>query len=245
MGLKIANIDEGITMADITLYAFPTGPGFFNFSPYCCKVEVLLKLADLPYQVAMPEDYKSFSKGKLPVLQDGIHNVQDSEFIRYHLAAEHGCTLDQGLSETDKAIGHAVCRMLDERTINAILWTRWVEDAGWNQIRSIFFAGQPDESAEYVRTLMTEGIRGSGFGRHSTEEMKTLVAEDLKALATLLGDRSFFLSDQPTYLDATIFGFVANLYGTPFDVWTKDLVSDHPNLMDYFGRGMKRWFPKA
>ncbi|MEX0298886.1 MAG: glutathione S-transferase family protein [Kordiimonas sp.] len=231
-------------MSDIILYAFPTGPGFFNFSPYCCKVELLLKMAGLSYQTVMPEDYKSFSKGKLPVLQDGDHMIQDSEFIRYYLAAEHGQTLDQGLDDTNKAIGHTVCRMLDERTINAILWTRWVEDAGWNQIRPIFFAGQPDESAEYVRTLMTEGIKNSGFGRHSTNEMKSLVAEDLKAVATLLGDRLFFLSDQPTYLDATIFGFIANLYGTPFDVWTKELVSLHPNLVEYFNRGMELWFPQ-
>lgn len=232
-------------MSDITLYAFPTGPGFFNFSPYCCKVEVLLKMAGMPYETAMPEDYKSFSKGKLPVLRDGDQVIQDSEFIRLYLADTYGLAFDEGLSETEKSIGHAACRMLEERTINAILWTRWVEDAGWAQLKPAFFAGQPDEAAEYLRNLMTEGIKNSGFGCHSSTEMKTLIAEDLSTLSALLADSSYFLSEQPTYLDASVFGFVANLYGIPFDLWTKELVSKHENLVAYYNRCMERWFPLA
>ncbi len=231
-------------MPNVILYAFPTGPGFFNFSPYCCKAEVLLKMSGISYETIMPEDYKSFSKGKLPVLEDGSSLIQDSEFIRCHLAEKYGHTLDAGLDDTKKAIGHAICRMLDERTINAILWSRWAEDTGWMQIRPVFFAEQSEEAAEHLRSLMTEGIKKSGFSRHSTDEMKTLITEDLQAISTLLSQKPFFLSDHPTYLDATIFGFIANLYGIPFDLWTKKLVSNHKNLTDYYERCMTLWFPQ-
>lgn len=232
-------------MTDITLYAFPTGPGLFNFSPYCGKVDILLKLAGLPFTTEMPEDYKSFSKGKLPVIKDGDDIIQDSEFIRHHLAEKYDAPLDTGLTAEAKAIGHAICRMLDERTIHSIVWTRWAEDAGWAQIRPIFFEDQPDEEANMMREQVTEAIRGAGFGRHSTEEMKTLIREDLKAISDLLGEQEFFLSNQATYLDASIFSYIANLFGTPFEGWTKELVAEHQNLVAYFERGMALWYPDA
>jgi len=232
-------------MTDITLYAFPAGPGFFNFSPYCGKVDILLKMAELPFITEMPEDYKTFSKGKLPVIKDGDDIIQDSEFIRYHLAEKYGASLDGGLSDDAKAIGHAVCRMLDDRTFLALIWARWVEEAGWAQIRPMFFAEQSNEEAEGARLQVKEGIKGAGFGRHSTEEMKTLVREDLKAIAGLLGEQEFFLSNKATYLDATIFSFIANLYGAPIKIWIQDEVAKHQNLMDYFDRGMTLWYPDA
>ena len=232
-------------MTDITLYAFPAGPGFFNFSPYCGKADILLKMAKLPFTTEMPEDYKVFSKGKLPVIKDGGDIIQDSEFIRYHLVEKYGASLDEGLSDEAKAIGHAACRMLDDRTILALVWARWIEEAGWAQIRPIFFAKQSDEETEDARRQIKEGIESAGFGRHSTEEMKVLISEDLRAVADLLGEQEFFLSNKATYLDATLFSFIANLYGAPIKTWLQDEVAKYQNLVDYFGRGMKLWYPDA
>jgi len=232
-------------MTDITLYAFPTGSGLFNFSPYCGKVDILLKMANLPFTTEMPIDYKTFSKAKLPVLKDGDTIVQDSEFIRYYLAEKYDYSFDAGISAEAKATGHAVCRMLDDRTALAMVWARWVEDAGWAQIRPMFFIGQPDDVAEGARAQVKLGIEGAGFGRHSHEEMKTLVREDLKAISILLGEQEFFLSNTPTYLDATIFSFIANLYGTPVKTWLEVEVAAHQNLVDYFHRGMALWYAEA
>lgn len=230
---------------DITLYAFPTGPGFFNFSPYCTKVEILLALAGLEFSLEMPEDYKTFSKGKLPVLKDSDSIIEDSEIIRLHIAEKYGKELDGSLSTTAKATGHAVCRMLDERTSYGLVWTRWAEDAGWAQTKPIFFEGMPDEAAEGMRAQVTESLETIGFGKFTKEEQLTLIRADLKAVSDLLGDREFFLSDEPTYLDATIFGHIANLYGTPIRSWTNELVAEHQNLVAYFNRGMARWYPNA
>lgn len=230
---------------DITLYAFPTGPGFFNASPYCTKAEILLGMAGLEFSTEMPEDYKAFSKGKLPVLKDGEQIIEDSEFIRLHIANKYGKELDGQLTHADKATGHAICRMLDERTVYGLVWTRWAEEDGWAQTKPLFFADAPDEVAEMMREQCIEGTKGVGFGNFTTEEMKTLIASDLKAVSDLLGDREFFLSDEPTYLDATIFGHLANLYGHPIKGWPVDLVAEHQNLVDYFNRGMAHWYPNA
>ncbi len=230
---------------DITLYAFPTGPGFFNFSPYCTKVEILLAEAGLEFSQEMPEDYKSFSKGRLPVLNNSGKIIEDSEIIRLHLIEKYGKELAGSLTTADKATGHAICRMLDERTIYGLVWTRWAEDEGWAQTKPIFFADVPDEVAETMRKQCIEAVETIGFGKFTKEEMLTFIRADLQAVSDLLGGREFFLSDEPTYLDATIFGHIANLYGSPIRSWTNELVSEHENLVNYYNRGMARWFPNA
>lgn len=230
---------------EMTLYAFPTGPGFFNFSPFCTKAEILLALAGLNFTVEMPEDYKAFSKGRLPVLNDGGQIIEDSEIIRLHIAKKYGKGLDGSLTTADKATGHAVCRMLDERTIYGLVWTRWAEEAGWSQTKPIFFEDTPDDIAEGMRSSVIEATESVGFGKFTLDEMQTFIRGDLKTVSDLLGDREFFLSDEATYLDATIFGHIANLYGTPIRSWTNELVAEHQNLVAYFNRGMARWYPNA
>lgn len=227
------------------LYAFPTAPGFFNLSPYAIKADIMLTMSGLAYETVTPEDHKVFPKGKLPVLKDGDQIIEDSEFIRLYLADKQGKTLDGTLTDADKAIGHAICRMLDARTSQAMIWSRWVDDAGWAQTKGIFFRDVPEEAAEEVRGVIRAGIESSDFGLHSLEEKKQLIASDLAAIATLLGDRDWFLSDDPTYLDATLFGFIANLYGSPIRTWTSELVAEQASLVAYFERGMQRWYPEG
>ncbi|NVJ98667.1 MAG: glutathione S-transferase family protein [Alphaproteobacteria bacterium] len=229
----------------ITLYAFPTAPGFFNGSPYCGKVDILFKMAGIDFTTEMPEDYKVFSKGKLPVIKDGDAIIQDSEIIRYHLAETYGHSLDEGLSAEAKATGHAVCRMLDDRSVLGLVWSRWVEDEGWAQTKQIFFEGDPTGEGEVVRGNIREGLTGAGFGLHSEEEQRRFIKEDIDAIAALLGDREWFLSDTPTYLDATVFSFIANFYGSPIRTWIAPLVAAHDNLVAYFERGMARWYPEG
>lgn len=230
-------------MTDLTLYAFPTAPGFFNGSPYCSKAEILLQMAGLDFTILMPEDYKAFSKGKLPVLKDGDDIIEDSEFIRYHLAEKYGATLDDGLTAEAKAIGHMTARTLDDRTILGLVWSRWVEEEGWAQTKQIFFEGDPNGEGEVIRSNIREGLTGAGFGRHSSDEMRRLIKEDIDAVAELLGDQEWFLSNKPTYLDATVWAFIANFYASPIQTWLGPMVAAHDNLVSYFERGMARWYP--
>ena len=232
-------------MTSLTLYAFPTAPGFFNPSPFCNKVEILLKLAGLDFETVMPEDPRGFSKGKLPVLKDGDEIIEDSEFIRLYLIEKYGATLNGGLSDDSKAVGHAVCRMLDDRTVHGLAWSRWVEDEGWVQAKEIFLQGDPDGIGAPMRREMREGYTFSGFARHSTDEQRQLIKSDIDCLATLLGDQEWFLANQPTYLDATVFSFVANFYASPIKTWPIPLVAAHPNLVASFRLGMQRWYPEG
>jgi len=232
-------------MTSITLYAYPTMPGFFNGSPFCGKADILLKEAGLDFTTVMPENPKGFSKGKLPVLKDGDEIIEDSEFIRLHLIEKYGATLDRGLSVEAKAVGHAVCRMLDERTVYGLAWSRWVEDEGWVQAKEIFLGGDADGIGEPMRREIREGYTFAGFGRHSAEEQRQFIQSDIDCVATLLGAQEWFLANQPTYLDASVFSYVANFYASPIKTWLIPMAAKHDNLVAYFERGMERWYPEG
>lgn len=234
-----------MTTSALSLYAFPTGEGMFNMSPFCCKADVLFQIAGIDYEPITPEDFKVFSKAKLPVLQDGDEIIQDSEIIRQHLEAKHGADFDGALTFEQKAIGHMLCRMVEERTRYGLLHSRWHDDAGWAQTCAIFFADAPEGLADIVREQVRETLRLDGFGRHSDDEIRAFLNADLTALAQVLGDNDFFFGSEPTFIDATAFGLLANFYASPVRTWTTELVASHPTLKAYVERGLARWYPKA
>ncbi|WP_262695837.1 glutathione S-transferase family protein [Kordiimonas aquimaris] len=231
----------------LTLYTFETPQGFFNMSPFCVKADILLKMANLPFNTELPEDYKVFSKGKLPVLKDGDTIIQDSEFIRRHITDKYGETLDGNLTAQDKATGHALIRMLEERTIMGLVQGRWIEDAGWEVLEPLFFgelpANERTEVGKTVREQVSESLKSNGFGQHTHDEQHILLSADIAALATLLNNRDWFFSDQPTYIDAAVFGMLVNFYAAPVPTPMAALMAAHDNLVAYVNRGLEQWYP--
>ena len=218
-------------------------------SPFCVKADILMKLAGLQFKTELPEDYKVFSKGKLPVLKDDDGIIEDSEFIRSHIANQYGQTLDGILTEQDKATGHALTRMLEERTIMGLIQGRWVDDAGWQVLEPLFFGELPaterSAMADTVRKQVSESLQSNGFGKHSRSEQRTLLSADIAALAIMLADKPWFFSDEPTYIDAAIFGMLVNFYAAPVPTPMTALVAEHSNLVTYVQRGLALWYPDA
>jgi len=231
--------------APLQLCAFPTGEGMFNLSPFCTKAEILLRMAGLAHEIVMPEDFTAFPKAKLPVLMDGDTMVEDSELIRLHLERNHGARFDAGLTAVQKAIGHALCRMVEERTRYALLHARWQGDEGWAQTKAIFFADAPEEVAEGVRDEVRKTLHLNGLSRHSDEEIRDFVRQDLAALTTVLGADDWFFGAEPTYIDACVFGLLANMYCAPISTWTSAVVGEFPALTAYVNRGLERWYPAS
>ena len=235
--------EENKMTEKLTLFVFPTGEGMFNLSPFCTKAEIILRMSGLDYELRAPDDFKQFPKEKLPVMRDGKTLVEDSELIRLYLEGTHGVRLDGDLTDREKAMGHALCRMVEERTRYALLHSRWHDDAGWAQTRSIFFAGAPEEIAEGARARVRETLYLDGFGRHSDSEIRAFIRADLEALSAVLGEDEWFFGSEPTYIDASIFALLANFYASPVKTWTADLVREFPKLEAYVLRGLARWYP--
>jgi Glutathione S-transferase N-terminal domain len=61
----------------IILHTMPGTPDLESISPFCMKVEVHLKLQQVPYHAKMGDPRKA-PKGKMPVIGDGTAKIPDS-----------------------------------------------------------------------------------------------------------------------------------------------------------------------
>ena len=53
----------------VKLYQFPSAWGLPNPSPFCMKLEVFLRLAEIPYEIVTWPDPRKAPKGKLPFIE--------------------------------------------------------------------------------------------------------------------------------------------------------------------------------
>ena len=82
-----------------------------------------------------------------------------------------------------------------------------------------------------ARRRVRSQIWGQGMGRHTEPEIYELGRKDLDALSDFLGDKTWFLGDQPTTLDGLGFGLVANIVWVPIESPLKEHVKTLPNLI--------------
>lgn len=232
----------------ITLHQFDPAFGLPNASPFCMKVETWLRMAGLPYQA--PDMSLSAlgkaPKGKMPYIVDGDKTLADSTFIIEYLKATHGDPLDGWLTSEQRAIALAFQRLMEENLYWAVLYTRWFTGRGWALTRPAFFGKLPILLRWIVPPLARRGLRqqfhGQGMGRHSEADIMAIGQRDITALAEFLGDKPYFLGEQPCTLDATAYAFLANLLWAPLDTPLKQHAQQYPQLEAYCQRMRKRYY---
>lgn len=230
----------------ITLYQFAPCWNLPNASPFCMKVENYLRMANLPYRTQVVLNPAKAPKGKLPYIVDGTHTVADSSFILDYLKTTYGDDLDKHLGSTERAQSLALQRLLEEHLYWCAVYDRWAVDENWAHVKPAFFGALPPVVRDLVAALARRGqlqeLRGQGIGRHTAEEVYVLGKADLTALAVALGDKSYFLGEQPTSFDATAYAFVANLLWTPLDSPLTRHVRSLDSLTAYGERMKQRYY---
>ncbi len=230
----------------ITLYAFGPLFGLPDPSPFVLKTHVQLMMSGLPFDVGQG-GRETAPKGKLPYIADDGVLVGDSTLIRDHLERRHGVDLDAGLSPREKAVAWSVEKMLEEHLYWAIVLARWADDANFAKGPALFFEAVPAPARESVRAAGRKGVlanaEAQGLARHSGEELDTMSARSLSALAELLGQGPYLMGDKPCGADATAFAFVAAASTPYFEATVRRQVEGHPNLVAYRDRMMGQYFP--
>ncbi|XP_042867424.1 isoprene-epoxide--glutathione S-transferase-like [Penaeus japonicus] len=61
------------------------------------------------------------------------------------------------------------------------------------------------------RWKIMRDLRVQGMGKHSPEEVEDMVKKDLAALSLYLGEKPFLMGKEPSEVDCTVFGFLAQL----------------------------------
>ena len=230
----------------ITLFQFPRMFGIPNLSPFCCKLETWLRIAGVPYQVIDTPDPRKGPKGKLPFIEDAGIRIADTSLIIDHLVRTRGMDPDARLDAAQRAIALLVQRTLEEHYAFILAYTHLVRDEGWQHTRARF-----DSVPAIVRPLVGSVVRmrvkkmlwKQGILRHSHEDIIESALRDWRAVLTVMCDGPFFFGNEPTGVDAIVFGALATSVLTPIESPIRDFLRSQPACVAYAERMRARFFP--
>jgi glutathione S-transferase len=234
----------------IQLFAFGTGWGvpFATAAPFPLKLATWLRMAGLPFDFVVANDPNKGPKGKSPWIEyDGVR-MGDSSLIIEHLKERFGINLDAHLNAHQRAVATCVQRMLEEHYHQCFEHQLFFGQGGAQRLQE-FAASIPVPLRWLVPTVLkrafSKQLYERGMGRHSQDVIIEQGKADLDALAELLGDQPYFLGDQPSSIDACVFGFL----GVSLYVAGENRLYRHgaslENLMHYCERMRLQYFPET
>jgi len=203
-------------------------------------------MAGLPYQRESTIPPLA-PKGKVPYIVDDGEVVPDSTFIREHIERKYGVDLDQGLNARQRAEAWAIERLLEDHLYFAMVWFRWIVPENFAKGPAHFADRAPEAEREQLRRDMQvrrdADLRSHGIGRHKPEEIASLGDRSIRAVAQLLGERTYLMGEQLTGVDAFAFGLLASILTPFFDTPMRRTLVGYPNLVAYVQRMMQRFYP--
>ncbi len=231
----------------IELYQFHPMLGLPNMSSFCLKLETWLRMAGLPYENRYTNDPREAPLGKLPCLKVDNRTIPDSTLCIDYLKHKHGIDLDRRLTPAQKAQSHALKALLEDRLYYAGLYSRWVDARYWPEFRDILFGKLPfpvrKVLPQVIQQKMKRDLQGQGIAKHPPEQVYALAAQDIAVLSALLGDQAYFFGDEPSEIDASAFGLIAQLTLVTRNTPWPPIVAPYPNLRAYAERMLQRYFP--
>jgi glutathione S-transferase len=231
----------------VKLFQFPRMFDIPNLSPFCCKLETWLRIAGVPYEAIETPDPRKGPKGKLPFIEDAGVRIADTSIIVDHLVKTRGVDPDARLDDSQRAIALLVQRTLEEHYAFVLAYTHLVRDEGLRHTRARF-----DAVPAIIRPLVFRAVQGQikkmlwlqGILRHSDAEIVESALRDWRAILTVMGDRRFFFGDEPTGIDAVVFGALATSVLTPIESPIRDFLRSKPACVAYAERMRERFFPE-
>ena len=230
----------------VRLFQFPRMFGIPNVSPFCCKLETWLRIAHIPYQVVDSNPRKA-PKGKLPFIEDAGVYVADSSLIVEHLSRTRGVDPDAHLDARQRAIALLVQRTLEEHCAFVTLYTHFIREAGWRHTRAAFNSVPSMVRplvAGMVRRQMRKLLWTQGILRHSDEAIMEAGVRDWRAVLEVMSNGPYFFGDEPTGIDAIVFGALATTAQTPIESPVRDFLRSQPRIVAYAERMRSQFFPE-
>jgi glutathione S-transferase len=236
-----------MSSSSITLHVSRAGFGLPDTSPFVIKAEVQLQMAGLAYDRASTIPPQA-PNGKLPFINDHDEVVSDSTFIRAHIERKYEVDLDEGLDARQRAQSWTIERLLEDHLYFAMVWFRWIDPENFAKGPAHFADSAPEADRAQLRhdlqARKAVELHAQGMGRHTPQEIAELGRRSIDALAQWLGDKSYFLRESPSGVDATAFGVLASVLTPFFDTPLRRTAETHANLAAYVDRMMRRYYPE-
>ena len=223
-------------------------------SPFVVKVDLFMRMANIPYQVKHGAKYLKMSpKGKLPFIDDGGKVVADSEAILTYLTEQYQVTVDDALTPEQKAQAYLMTKSLDEGLYWCLVYSRWILDESWPFTKHAFFSKLPIPLRwlvpSVIRRTVKKNLHGQGVGRHSPEEILAIADKSLQSLSTLLADKNFFFGQQHTSFDAVVYSHLCEFISVHVEngfesIFTKKAKS-YQNLVQFCQRIENKFYQET
>lgn len=221
----------------LKLITFPPSLGVRAPSPFALKADALLAMSGLPYEREYG-DLRKAPRGKFPVLNDNGTLIPDTVHIQTYLEQKKDIDFDSHLSEEERAMAVAFRRLIEHHLYFINGHFRWMEHP--HAVRDNYFAAVPGPIRGLVFRMVQKQVAKTmhlqGLGRHTRNELIAFAGQDIKALAVQLDYKPFFLGDQPSSIDASLYGALENMINCELDTPMKAECAKHENLVDYCAR---------
>ncbi|XP_021364187.1 failed axon connections-like isoform X1 [Mizuhopecten yessoensis] len=215
-----------------------------NFSPYAMKLEMWLRLNDIPYVVI---DHSGFSrKRQNPFILFNEEEIPDTNFIIEMLSAYFNKEIYPDASSELRAVGRSFLKMVEENTAWTIYWYRYVHHLP-EYMKYVKFHDDEEMNEKAGKDLgkyVKDRAWSHGIGRHSNEEIYKIGCDDVRAISTFLGPKIYFLGNTPTLVDCTLFAVLTQITCVPLDFPMMKVIREEcPNLLDYIERLKVKCWP--
>lgn len=234
-------------MQEITVHQIPGAWGLPSTSPFCLKLETCLRMGNIRYHSVTDATPFKGPKKKLPWIEHNGLKIGDSGFILEYLGRVFGLDLNSGLSSQEMAVSHSMKRLIEENLYWVMVHDRWLVERNWMSFRNIVLGGIPQPVRTIMAPVARRGVRrqltGHGIGLHSTSEIHAIGIKDISHLANFLAEKSFFMGERPTEIDAVAYGLLANILKAPIESPVKDEGLRHPNLLAFLTHMEREYYP--
>ncbi|KAF9774858.1 hypothetical protein IL306_007102 [Fusarium sp. DS 682] len=238
-----------------TIFRGPGKPTAFTWSPFVIKLEARLRFAGLSYRVAEGSP-KTAPRGKIPYIEFEGESLSDSTFIIKRFIDDGLIPdLNASLTPLQRAQDLAFRALLEEKVYFYGTREKWVDN--YYTMRSGIFSSMPwllqVVIGYFAARANARTAYGQGTGRLTDEEVKELREEVWESLDALLAEARMKAKrsgpfwalggNEPTEVDATIFGFIASSLICEASPTSAAVIRKHSTLMEYAERIHEKYFP--
>ena len=216
----------------LTLYSYPTLFGVADNNGYGLKVFAFLKLTGVSFRHEHIFDASQAPRSQLPYIVDGDDTVGDSETILAYVTQKYRLTIDAALSPAQRTTNLLIIRTLDD-LYWVMSYSRWKDRRYWHAFRDALLREHPtltEEGLGKAQEFNSKRYYYQGIGRYDPDAAMARGLADLGALANLLPASGYLHGAEPTSIDASIYGFIANIYFYDIDTPLKQFVTTHDNV---------------
>jgi glutathione S-transferase len=141
--------------------------------------------------------------------------------------------MDAALNATQRDTSHLITRMLDD-LYWVMSYSRWKDARFWPTFRDALLRQHPtltESGLRKAQELNFQRYHFQGIGRYAPDAVYTRGLADLRVLANLIPAGGYVHGQKPTSVDASIYGFIANIYFYDIETPLKQFVRSRENIV--------------